>query len=1100
MWSFSSTNVQAEIFKRFGIDDGLPNATIYSVAQDQRGFLWLGSTNSGLLRFDGYRFHEFPVLSEAELSTKQTPDVGVIIIDTANNLWAGTWGFGLSKIDSETGQLQRFTTKNGLAGDKVQVLFQSADKAVWVGTTEGLSRISPDGSIYTINTVSVSSIKDSASSVEASSEAEVNNISRIALAHPRVWSLSQTADGTLWIGTSAGLQAWRSSTGLTEVYELVAGADTFSRNNEIRALLAIDNTIWIGSRNGLFIYENNSFIPVQLKHDTSPEPIINVLKKSGNNQILLGSYDGFYRVDSENRHYISSSGVTALDNVNIRSIIEDNSGVLWLGTRESGLYRSNNASAAFQTLADILPNLALAQKPFTVTSVLKTKDAIWLGGTESVYLIEPTSQSFQEFKLGSRINAFAQDADNSVFIATDNGLYQYKHQILHTIDAPFKIANAANRNVRDIVIDEQGTFYLGLWGQGVIEWQPEANTVRQWLTNLRQQDMGNTVQNLLVTADQQLWVATRYSGLFQIDLNSGVIQQHSTEPQQSTEQQHSIKLPHNEVHCIKEYQQTLAICTKQGIVLYDRKLHKQTLYNEKEGLIDANILGLLQQENQTIWALSASGLSFRDAQTNSFIHYNRNDGMLGTELNSNAVAADDNLLYIGSINGLIIVNPALLQSNRRAPKPVLAALTIDHENLQVMPFQQDWPVIELTQQQHTINFEFSALDFHDPARNQFHYKLQGVDQDWVVADKRNSAFYANLPPGEYALWLTASNNHGVFSAPEVSARLKVLPHWWQQSWVIYLAILLSILVLGLIHRYRLRHIRHINRLLQVAVDTKAKAQLVLETRVAERTHALEESSMTLSLRSKQLEKSLAALATKNEELKRLDKLKDEFVATVSHELRTPLTAIRGAVGLLAQNVIKADSPAYKNMLTTAQLNSERLAQLINDLLDLQKFAAGTFTLSRNIFDLAQLAQQAVHAMQPYADRYSVQLYLNDDNDAKLLVNADSLRIRQVMDNLISNAIKFSPEQGLVTVQLFVEQSYVKLQVEDQGSGIPEAFRAHIFQNFSQADGSDSRAKEGTGLGLAICKKIIINHQGQIGFNSEVGRGSQFWFKLALISE
>ncbi|WP_415836054.1 ligand-binding sensor domain-containing protein, partial [Rheinheimera salexigens] len=131
MWSFSSTNVQAEIFKRFGIDDGLPNATIYSVAQDQRGFLWLGSTNSGLLRFDGYRFHEFPVLSEAELSTKQTPDVGVIIIDTANNLWAGTWGFGLSKIDSETGQLQRFTTKNGLAGDKVQVLFQSADKAVW---------------------------------------------------------------------------------------------------------------------------------------------------------------------------------------------------------------------------------------------------------------------------------------------------------------------------------------------------------------------------------------------------------------------------------------------------------------------------------------------------------------------------------------------------------------------------------------------------------------------------------------------------------------------------------------------------------------------------------------------------------------------------------------------------------------------------------------------------------------------------------------------------------------------------------------------------------------------------------------------------------
>ncbi|MGI5308956.1 sensor histidine kinase [Rheinheimera sp. WS51] len=324
--------------------------------------------------------------------------------------------------------------------------------------------------------------------------------------------------------------------------------------------------------------------------------------------------------------------------------------------------------------------------------------------------------------------------------------------------------------------------------------------------------------------------------------------------------------------------------------------------------------------------------------------------------------------------------------------------------------------------------------------------------------------------------------------------------WWQQINFFYFittSLLVVIILLSVLLYFKYKQVQWVKSQLTEAIDAKAKSQLVLETRVAERTHSLQESSMTLSLRSKQLEKSLTALAIKNEELKRLDKLKDEFIATVSHELRTPLTAIRGSIGLIAQEVIKPNSVAYKNLVNTAQDSSERLAKLINDLLDLQKFAAGTFSLDCTKFDLYELAKQSIYTLQPYAARYAVKLIFNTLNDKPIFVYADNFRIQQVMDNLVSNAIKFSPEQSEVRVDLLITADKVTFKVTDFGIGIPNKFKANLFQNFYQVDSSNSRAKEGTGLGLAICKKIIENHQGEIGFESESDQGSQFWFKLPL---
>ena len=202
---------------------------------------------------------------------------------------------------------------------------------------------------------------------------------------------------------------------------------------------------------------------------------------------------------------------------------------------------------------------------------------------------------------------------------------------------------------------------------------------------------------------------------------------------------------------------------------------------------------------------------------------------------------------------------------------------------------------------------------------------------------------------------------------------------------------------------------------------------------------------------------------------------------------------------MAQNVIPMGSEAYRQLVDTALHNCERLSQLINDLLDVQKFEAGKFVLQLKPVELTELCQQAVHGIQSYALRYQVPLELQLPQGSAAMTLADPLRLRQVLDNLLSNAVKFSTAGKPVVLRMLVQAEFIRLEVVDQGQGIADSFKPRIFEKFSQADSSDSRSKEGTGLGLTICKKIIESHGGQIGFDSTEHVGTTFWIRLAKLA-
>ena len=230
--------------------------------------------------------------------------------------------------------------------------------------------------------------------------------------------------------------------------------------------------------------------------------------------------------------------------------------------------------------------------------------------------------------------------------------------------------------------------------------------------------------------------------------------------------------------------------------------------------------------------------------------------------------------------------------------------------------------------------------------------------------------------------------------------------------------------------------------------------------------------------------------------RKLDQLKDEFVSVVSHELRTPLTSISGSLGLLLGGIAGKLSEEVREMIDIARRNSDRLVRLINDLLDIQKLEAGKMTLNRQPVNLQEMLLRSLEANEGYATKYRVQYAFENSADSERVVVVDEDRILQVMTNLLSNAAKYSPEHGTITVKVdTAETDELVISIRDEGEGIPEEFQPSIFGKFAQADASTTRQKEGTGLGLSICKAIVDLHGGDIYFESEAGQGTTFFFTL-----
>ncbi|MBN8445219.1 MAG: hypothetical protein J0M22_07070 [Gammaproteobacteria bacterium] len=1034
--------------QRTVIDDALPNVGIYSIVQDQTGYIWLASTNTGVLRYDGYQFKPF-FTKHAE--RQKRPDIDAMVFDATGKLWTGSWGYALSRVDIASGEQQLFLAgnqSNQLFSPFVQTLFEDSHQRLWIGTDEGLNRYTQKAGMERV----------------FGSEQLIN---------ARIWSVVETSDQSIWFGTSYGVYQIRPDGSLSAPL-LPHGAN--NRANEIRSLAVQGDILWIGTRESLFAYNLKSQSLNAISYfGESNFPIINTIIPSQNNQLLVGTFNGISVVDTEmlQTRYIGGQK-SILDGVNVRSMLLDRSGLLWAGTREKGLFRTRLQFEQFNDWPDPLFMDWQQQQNKAALSFVWQQDRLFVGQFDQISWGKPASGKleFQQL-IGARVNAVVVDNEQKVWLGADNGIWYFDVKTNSFVKDNHILSKAGifTQNVRDIELLPNGLIAFGLWSDGVYIYNPKTTEGFRILSDLAAKLTGDAIQDVTLLGDS-LWIAARLSGVYRYDLVLNQLH----EIQQQVPQ-----LSLGALCLAKGPKQSLLICSGDGLLRYQPESNEIIHYGTADGLPDSHLLSAFTDPNERIWVTSTRGISVLPEHQLMFVTFTQADGLSSSEAMYKAVGSVGSMLFVGTAIGVNQIDTSKVTFNSTPPNIEITDVVVNQQPLDLS--QEHEIAQELSPWQNHIDFKFAALDFSNTELNRFEVKLEGFDSKWQLLRGENLMRYQNLPPGRYKFMVKGSNNHGFFHQHAKEFSFVINPYWWQR---LELQILGALLLLGsiyLVYRNRLDHMERINELLQASNLAQEINNQALEQKVADRTS--------------ELKSLLDDLARSNAELRKLDQLKDDFIGTVSHELRTPLTSIHGAIKLLAVPQVETNLVMKQQLLSTAEENSNRLVILINDLLDLQKYEKGALEISASSQPILPLIEQAVSSLSTYASKFNVSIVVVADESSASALHFDSNKIRQVLDNLLSNAVKFSKSGSEVKVYSEVVGSYLQVNVEDTGDGIPLEVQPQIFGKFVQANSASNKTVYGSGLGLAISRRIIELHKGEIGFESKPGIGTRFWFRLPI---
>ena len=829
----------------------------------------------------------------------------------------------------------------------------------------------------------------------------------------------------------------------------------------------IDGSIWIGHSMGLskLNLESNSIKLYQpISSDTYiPENSFSQLIEDPNGLIWVSSsndglmsFDPRYELFQTYKHDPNKSN--SISSNTVWSLYTDRTGIIWVGAGWAGLNKWDRNKHQFKRYS-FDPNNPDGKRFNLVRTIVEDSEGIiWFGTNKyGLYSFNRFSNEFRNYKYDTNdknnsVTHIHKDDSSIIWFGTiTRGLGKFdvvKGTFHFYSNDPNDSATISHNYVRSILPDENDILWIGTRGGGLNRFDKKTGRFTQYKHDPNNPQSLSENQVDLIYEDRKgtLWIGTNIGGLNRFDQINQSFKSFDLEGNVSTS-----------INAIYEDRQgNFWIGTyHSGIHLFDRdKGISFYSITEKNGLANNQTKSILEDDSGNLWISTVNGLSRFDPETHSIKNYSTSEGFDGNNywLNSAFKASTGEMLF-GTYDGFIMFHPDSIKDDSVPPKVVISKVSLFNRPGEKIEFDgiiSELNELDLSYDENDLRFDFVGLHFSEPEKNQYKYMLENFDDDWVDAGTQRNATYTNLDAGEYVFRVTASNRDGVWNEEGASLKIIIPPPFWAAWWAYGFYVIVFGSILFGIRKYEMNRINWKN---QFKLD---------EVKLKEREET--------------------------------DKMKSRFFANISHEFRTPLTLILGP----SENIItEAPNENIKKQAGAIKRNANRLLGLINQLLDLSKLEAGKLELKASKNNIVSFIKGITMSFESVAEGKDVTLKVIPEKE-QIELFFDKEKMIKIMTNLLSNAFKFTPKSGEISVTINEsDNNSVRIKIKDTGQGITEEELPKLFDRFYQVDSSQTREHEGTGIGLALTKELVELHKGKISVNSKKGEGAEFTIELPL---
>jgi signal transduction histidine kinase/ligand-binding sensor domain-containing protein len=1235
--SIQGSIAQQYIFSHYSVNNGLSQSVIKCIFQDSKGFIWFG-TQQGLNKFNGYSFDNY-LNNPSDTTSISDNWIYSIAEDHDGNIWIGTRN-GLNKYDPKTGHFKQYLFNayetNSISGNYIYGLAVDTNGNLLVNTALAFNIFNPktgDVKKYAYPTLNSSEISDEGRPIVQTRDKNTwiatdngllffdpqkRDYSGFAalkkmnsLSNNNITALMEDKRGNLWVGSQSGLNRIDLKSLAISTYDLGQKQTEGANSNYIRSIKDDKNgNIWVGTNgSGLFsltldrdlkVIEQINFANTDQVNSNLSHNIVLSLVIDQSNLLWIGTLNGIDKIDlkrSKFNQYRKSTNINSVDlkdNV-IASLYKDRNNNLWVGNWGSGLNILDRSTRKVEHFSSLFKGNAYITNDFVHEIFEDAKNRIWLGTRDGINLFDKTNKRFltipQYFKTNKlpdfkdiRVNDIFEDSSGLFWIATQNGLYQ-----LDVENQKYKV-----------LLQGSGTDNVS----------------------------SNLVYRTIEDSSQNIWIATT-QGLDKFIRKENRIVHIQRNPYSS-----NTLCSNFVVSLCEDIDRNIWVGTSSGLNKFVTSDSLFVYYSRSSGLPSNVIYEIQQDKNNNLWLATVEGLCFYDRKLDQFRKFGLEDGLQGMEFNTASYQAPDGELFFGGMHGVNYFYPDSVKDNSFIPPVAITNIEKLNSSGKYVVQPADIEDLRLSYQDYTFTIEFSALDFTNPSKNRYAYKMEGIADEWVDLGNRRNISFSNLPAGEYVFHVKGANSDGIWNEKSKSLKIRIIPPIWKSKYALVFYLIMVIIVIFIYIRIRERKLLQEQKILEEKVSSRTKElalqkekiekayinikqlseigqkiteNLTVETiinTVYQNINTLMDASVLAigiyndedkrldfygaiekgeqldfhfdlltetdlpsiqcfinkdeilyhsksndynnsSIKAKvgEIPESLVYLplmkgekATgvvtvqsfnenayndyhvsilrniaiylsiaienadtfrlvkkQNDELKELNATKDKLFSIIAHDIKNPFTVILSLSETLTESFRAFDEEDMEECLKKLHNSAQKIYELLSNLLAWSRTQTGNIQLKPEELKVYPIVQEITELLK---NQYELKMItLNTEIDEDITVWADINMLNTVIRNLISNAIKYTHNSGVINILVSETDNAVRFAIKDNGVGIDKDVVDKLFKIQHKVSSLGTNNERGTGLGLILCKEFIERHGGRIWLTSEMGKGSEFYFTL-----